>query len=42
MAAWMNSMEKAGEQLEDDKIYLTTNTSLAGSYRFLYGKMFFC
>mgnify|MGYP006934440826 FL=1 len=27
--------EKAAEQLEDDKIYLTT--SLAGSYRFLYG-----
>ena len=33
--------EKAAEQLEDDKIYLTTNTSLAGSYRFLYGKNVF-
>ena len=33
--------EKAAEQLDDDKIYLTTNTSLAGSYRFLYGKNVF-
>lgn len=33
--------QKAAEQLEDDKVYLTTNTSLAGSYRFLYGKNVF-
>lgn len=32
---------ETAEQLEDDKIYLTTNTSLAGSYRFLYGKNVF-